>query len=105
MGGPGLDLVTIGETMLRLATPVGMPLERATQLDVEVAGAESNVAVAFARLGYQDGWISRVPSNALSRLVVNRVLEHRVCVARVFWGERARRAGIYGWDAQPRPRP
>jgi 2-dehydro-3-deoxygluconokinase len=105
MGGPGLDLVTIGETMLRLATPVGMPLERATQLEVEVAGAESNVAVAFSRLGYQAGWISRLPSNALGRLVVNRIVEHRVDVSRVLWADRGSRIGIYYWEANAAPRP
>jgi len=105
MSAPRLDLVTIGETMLRLATPVGTPLERASQLDVEVAGAESNVAVAFARLGYQAGWISRLPANALGRLVVNRVLEHRVDVSRVLWADRTSRLGLYYWEANAAPRP
>src|SRR5205814_8236853 len=91
MSAPRLDLVTIGETMLRLATPVGTPLQRASHLGVEVAGAESNVAVAFARLGYQAGWISRLPANALARLVVNRVLELRRGVSRVLCGDRPTR--------------
>lgn len=105
MGAERLDLVTIGETMLRLATPVGTPLERATELQVEVAGAESNVAVAFSRLGYRTGWISRLPAHALGRLVVNRIAEHRVDVSRTVWAERTDRLGIYYWEANAPPRP
>jgi 2-dehydro-3-deoxygluconokinase len=105
MGAERLDLVTIGETMLRLATPVGVPLERATELEVEVAGAESNVAVAFSRLGYQTGWVSRLPANAMGRLVVNRILEHRVDVSRVLWADRGSRLGLYYWEANAPPRP
>ena len=105
MGAERLDLVTIGETMLRLATPVGVPLERATELEVEVAGAESNVAVAFSRLGYRTGWVSRLPANAMGRLVVNRILEHRVDVSRVLWADRASRLGLYYWEANAPPRP
>ncbi len=105
MGAERLDLVTIGETMLRLATPVGVPLERATQLEVEVAGAESNVAVAFSRLGYRTGWVSRLPANAMGRLVLNRILEHRVDVSRVLWADRASRLGLYYWEANAPPRP
>src|SRR5919204_1373052 len=105
MGAERLDLVTIGETMLRLATPVGVPLERATELEVEVAGAESNVAVAFSRLGYRTGWVSRLPANAMGRLVVNRILEHRVDVSRVLWADRASRLGLYYLEASAPPRP
>src|SRR5438046_9658447 len=104
MSAPRLDLVTIGETMLRLATPVGTPLERASQLDVEVAGAESNVAVAFARLGYQGGWVSRLSANRLGRLVVNRVLEHRGDLPLLVWEDRTRRHGSGHGKANAWPR-
>ena len=45
------DLVTFGESMLRFSPPDQDRLERVDQLDVHVAGAESNVAVAANRLG------------------------------------------------------
>jgi 2-dehydro-3-deoxygluconokinase len=99
-----LDLVTIGETMLRLGAPVGESLERAAQLDVEIAGAESNVAVAFSRLGHRAGWVSRLPANALGRLVVNRIREHGVDTSRVLWADRAARLGLYFWESNTRPR-
>ena len=45
------DLVTFGETMLRYTPPPGERLETADSFAVDVGGAESNVAVAAARLG------------------------------------------------------
>src|SRR2546425_11338395 len=57
--GAGMpDVVTIGETMLRLSAPPGVPLEQAPQLDVHAAGAESNAAIAFGRLGATAVWVS-----------------------------------------------
>jgi len=44
-------LVTFGETMLRLNPLSGERLETATSLEFRTAGAESNVAIAAARLG------------------------------------------------------
>ena len=46
------DLVTLGETMIRLSPPPPQRLEQATVLEINIGGAESNVAVALARLGF-----------------------------------------------------
>ena len=40
------DLVTLGEVMLRLAIPSPTRIETVTQLDVQIGGAEANVAAA-----------------------------------------------------------
>ena len=45
------DVVTFGETMLRLSPPGFGRLEEAVTLDVRIGGSESNTAVALARLG------------------------------------------------------
>src|SRR5919197_1253547 len=45
------DLVTLGEVLLRLSIPSPGRFETARQLDVQVGGAEANVAAACARLG------------------------------------------------------
>ena len=45
------DLVTFGETMIRLTAESGTRLEEADTLRVTIGGTESNVAVALARLG------------------------------------------------------
>jgi 2-dehydro-3-deoxygluconokinase len=54
-----------GELLLRLAAPGRELLLQSGKLDVHVAGAEANLAVALARLGHDVAMISRVPDNAL----------------------------------------
>jgi 2-dehydro-3-deoxygluconokinase len=65
------DVVTVGEVLLRLSIPSPARVETARQLDVQIGGAEANVAAACARLGLRTAWVSALPANA--------------------WGERARR--------------
>jgi hypothetical protein len=40
-----MDIVTLGETMLRFSVSAGQSLEGATSYRVDIAGAESNVAI------------------------------------------------------------
>ena len=58
----GHDLVALGEVMLRLAPPSPQRLEQATSLDVQIGGAEANVAAACARLGLRTALISALPA-------------------------------------------
>ncbi|MGF7473825.1 PfkB family carbohydrate kinase, partial [Salmonella enterica subsp. enterica serovar Minnesota] len=58
------DLVAVGEVMLRLSVPPPARIETARQLDVQVGGAEANVAAACARLGLRTAWVSALPANA-----------------------------------------
>lgn len=60
-----LDVVTIGEAMIRLAAPPGEGLESASHFDARVAGAEANVAVTLARMGFRAGWISKLADDPL----------------------------------------
>jgi len=57
------DLVGLGEFMLRLAAPPPRRLDQATSLDLEMGGAEANVAAACARLGLTTAVISALPSD------------------------------------------
>lgn len=67
------DLVTFGESMLRLSPPDDERLESARSLDVRAAGAESNAAVAAQRLGAESVWLSKLPGTPLGRRVVNEL--------------------------------
>ncbi len=58
------EVVTMGETMLRLSPPAYGRLEHTDALDLHVGGAESNVAVALARLGRRAAWVSALPAYA-----------------------------------------
>lgn len=65
------DLVTFGEAMLRYSPPDETRLETADTLEVRVAGAESNVATAAARVGAEATWISKLPDSPLGRRVTS----------------------------------
>lgn len=74
------DLVTFGETMLRLSPPDDERVETATEYDVHVAGTESNVAVAAQRLGLDAAWVSKVPDSPVGRRVTTELRQHGVTV-------------------------
>ena len=80
---PRFDFVSLGESMLRLSVPTGKRLDDTRQLDMEVAGAESNVSVALARLGWRTGWVSRMPDHALSQAVIRALRSDGVDVSAV----------------------
>ena len=67
------QVVTLGEAMLRLSAPHGETLQGTGVLDVCIAGAESNVAAALARLGVRVAWISALPDSPLGRRVFDEL--------------------------------
>jgi len=72
------SLATFGETMLRY-TPTGDErLETSDEFAVHVGGAESNVAVAAARLGLDSAWLSRLPDTSLGRRIAATLRRHGV---------------------------
>ena len=99
-----VDVVTLGETMLRLSPANVSSLEEAQQLQVDVAGAESNVAVGLARMGLSSGWISKLVDNAVGRLIARRIGWHGVDISRVVWAEQGRN-GLYYLEPGIEPRP
>lgn len=97
------DLVTFGETMLRLSPPLGERLETATSLDFRTAGAESNVAVAASRLGSATTWLSKLPDSPLGRRVTNELQRHGVD-PRICWDDTGRQGAYYiEQGSDPRP--
>ncbi len=98
------DLVTFGETMLRLSPPRGDRLETAREFDVQAGGAESNVAVGAARLGVDAAWISKLPDSPLGRRVVGELRSHGVRTG-VAWADAAEsRVGTYYLEHGGEPR-
>lgn len=99
-----LDIVTFGESMLRLTPPSPLMLEQSASFEVRAAGAESNVAITAARIGMCSGWISRLPKNPLGRRVARAVQAHGVDLSRLVWADDGR-VGIYFIDSSKGPRP
>jgi 2-dehydro-3-deoxygluconokinase len=98
------DLVTFGETMIRLTTTGGNRLETTGTLAVTIGGAESNVCVALARLGRRVSWLSALPDNPLGQRIFNELRGHGVDTSQVLWSD-THRAGVYFMETGARPRP
>ncbi len=88
------ELVTFGETMLRLSPPVHQRLETADTLEVRAAGAESNVAVAASRLGVKATWMSKLPDSPLGRRVTGELRQHGINTE-IVWSEGDRQGTYY----------
>jgi len=100
-----LDVITFGETMLRLSAPGFSRLEEADTLDVRIGGSESNTAVALARLGLRVAWWSKLPGNPLGRRIENEIRRWGVDTSGVLWDDSpAARAGTYYLDFGLPPR-
>jgi len=99
------DLVGLGEVMLRLAAPAPQRLEQTGSLDVQVGGAEANVAVACARLGLRTALISALPAEHVwGDRTVRELTGHGVDCAGVL-RRPASRMGLYFLEYGAAPRP
>jgi 2-dehydro-3-deoxygluconokinase len=98
------DVVTFGETMVRLSPPNHRRLEQTNILDVSIGGAEWNVAVDLSRLGISTAWVSRLTDNALGWMIRNKAREHGVDTSHITW-TKGDRIGIYFVEFGATPRP
>ena len=97
------DVVTFGEAMVRLSPPNFQKLEQARNLDLQVGGAELNVAVGVHRLGMKSAWVSKLPKNGLGYLIRNRIQEAGVDCSHIVWSDKGR-AGLYFVEFGSSPR-
>ena len=97
------DVVTLGETMLRLTPPNQQLIEQANTLEMHVGGSESNVAVGLARLGRRVAWVSRLTDNALGRKVATAIRAQGVDTSHVVWTQQDR-IGTYYVEEGSAPR-
>jgi 2-dehydro-3-deoxygluconokinase len=101
----GHDLVALGEVMLRLAAPPPHRLEQTRVLDVQVGGAEANVAAACARLGLSTALISALPADHVwGDRTVRELTAHGVDCAGVI-RRPGSRMGVYFLEYGAAPRP
>ena len=98
------DLVTLGEVLLRLSVPSPARFETARHLDVQIGGAEANVAAAAARLGLRSAWISALPANAWGERIRRELVGHGIDCSAVRMIEGAR-VGVYFLEYGVPPRP
>ena len=97
------DVVTLGESMLRLTPPGDLRIEQTLSFDIWVGGTESNTAVGLARLGLDVAWFSRLPASPLGRYISNRIAQYGVDTSQVVWAP-DERLGIYFHEKAQAPR-
>ncbi len=97
------DVVTLGESMMRLTPPGDLRIEQTRSFDIWVGGTESNTAVGLARLGMDVAWFSRLPASPLGRYISNRIAQYGVDASHVVWAE-DERLGIYFHEKAQPPR-
>lgn len=88
-----LEVITFGETMVLFSPDSKGPLRYVHNFSKSVAGAESNVAVALARLGHKVGWFSKLGEDEFGRYIQFVIRGENVDVSRVKFDEN-RETGI-----------
>lgn len=78
-----MDVITIGETMALFTPQVPGPLRFNENFRRTIGGAESNVAIALARLGHQTGWISQLGNDEFGLYIRNYIRGEGVDTSRV----------------------
>jgi 2-dehydro-3-deoxygluconokinase len=91
------EIVTFGETMVRLTPPNFQRLEQAHSFDVGASGAELNTATGLARLGMRTAWVSRLPDTPMGRMIANRGREQNVDTSHIVWAKEGR-VGLYYYE-------
>lgn len=71
-------IVCYGELLVRLSAPGRERLLQTPRLDVNMAGAEANVAVALSYLGHHASMVSVLPPNALGAAAKGELRRHGV---------------------------
>jgi len=100
---PSYDLLTCGETLLRLSPPGLQRLEQARLFETGIGGSELNVGCVLARLGRRVAWVSRLPEGPLGRIVDGEARRHGVDTRHVRWVTGAR-LGLMFFEPGPAPR-
>ncbi|MBX4260617.1 sugar kinase [Clostridium estertheticum] len=78
-----MDVVTFGESMVLFGPDSSGPLRYVQNFNKSIAGAESNVAIALAKLGHQVGWFSKLGDDEFGRYIQATIRGEGVDVSRV----------------------
>lgn len=97
------DLVTFGETPLRLSPQGRTRVEMAESMELHADGTESNVAVAASALGSDALWVSKVPDTAIGRNVTRQIASTGVETG-IAWTNDSQRQGLSFRESSAPPR-
>lgn len=88
-----MKVVTFGEIMMKFSPMNYKRFLQATEMNVEYAGAEANVAVSLANYGMDSVFVSKLPDNDFGESALNSLRHFGVDVSRVI--KDGERIGIY----------
>ncbi|WP_291637701.1 sugar kinase [Clostridium sp.] len=88
-----MDVVTFGESMVLFGPDSSGPLRYVQNFNKSIAGAESNVAIALAKLGHKVGWFSKLGNDEFGRYIQATIRGEGVDVSRVIFDSK-RSTGI-----------
>ncbi|MEM6768222.1 MAG: sugar kinase [Bacteroidota bacterium] len=86
-------VVTFGEIMLRLTSPLRLRLTQAHQFTATFGGGEANVAVSAANYGLDAEFVTRLPENDIAEMALANLRSHKVGTKHIIRG--GNRVGIY----------
>lgn len=73
-----MDVLTFGETMAAFTALNNRSIVQHHESFVSIAGAESNVSIALARLGHTVKWFSRLGDDPFGRKILYELNAHRI---------------------------
>ncbi|MCB2305711.1 sugar kinase [Clostridium estertheticum] len=88
-----MDVVTFGESMVLFGPDSSGPLRYVQNFNKSIAGAESNVSIALAKLGHKVGWFSKLGDDEFGRYIQSTIRGEGVDVSRVIF-EPGKNTGI-----------
>jgi 2-dehydro-3-deoxygluconokinase len=99
-----VDVISLGEPLLRLSPPLRGQLRRATQFDARVVGSQLNVAANLARLGRRAAFVTNLPDGPLGQLALDAIRSYGVDMSAVRLVPDSRLGVTYvEFSAAPRP--
>lgn len=96
-------IITMGEIMLRLSTPVNNRIVQSDSFCVNYGGGEANVAVSLANYGHDAYFVSRVPEHEMGTAAINSLRKYGVHTQYMARG--GQRLGIYYLETGASMRP
>jgi 2-dehydro-3-deoxygluconokinase len=96
-------IITLGEIMLRLSSPLNSRFVQSQTFDVVYGGGEANVAVSAANYGHEAYFVTKVPKHEIGQSAVNTLKRFGVKTDYVARG--GERLGIYFLESGASVRP
>lgn len=79
-------IVTFGEIMLRLSTPVFQRFSQASTYDAVYGGGEANVAVSLSNYGMDSTFVTKLPTHDIGQGAINSLRKFGINTSKIIRG-------------------